>query len=301
MTTETQAFEVEQRSGLMRYATLAVVVVPFIATIYAIWRLWNVAVYWPDLVLFFVFYVLSGLGITIGYHRMLTHSGFESKPWLRRAFLAMGCLAFEQGPIRWSSTHLKHHAHSDKEGDPHSPLEGLFHAHLGWIIRTDGEGVDVARHGPWLLQDEDALYFERTFVRWATLGMVAPFVLGGLWSLAVGKGFLPGALTGLLWGGFVRVFFTHHVTWSVNSICHSFGSRMFKTKDLSRNNFIVGLLAFGEGWHNNHHAFPNSAEHGMRWWQVDISAYIIRLLEAMGLVWNVKRVSPEQLTRKLEA
>lgn len=301
MTSDTQALDVVQHRNYERWVTLAVVVLPFAATIYAVWRLWAVAVYWPDLVLFFVFCLLSGLGITIGYHRMITHSGFEAKPWVRAAFLMMGAIAFEHGPVRWASTHLKHHAHSDKEGDPHSPLDGLIHAHFGWFLASDRERVDPKKHGPWLLHDEMALFFDRTFPIWAALGLLLPLLLGGAWSLATGNGFWPGALTGLLWGGLVRVFFTHHVTWSVNSICHSFGARTFKTKDLSRNNFIVGVLAFGEGWHNNHHAFPNSAVHGLRWWQIDLSAYVIRLLEMMGLVWNVRRVTPEQIARKLEA
>jgi stearoyl-CoA desaturase (delta-9 desaturase) len=284
-------------SRVARYLMLAVVIGPFLATIYAVWRLWAIAVYWPDLVLFFGMYVLAGLGITIGYHRMLTHSGFESKPWVRAVFLAMGGIAVESGPLRWASTHLKHHAHSDKEGDPHSPLDGFVHAHLGWII--DGWDIEPEKHGAWMLKDPMVLFFERTFVYWVAIGLLIPFTLGGLWAMFTGASFISGALTGLLWGGFVRIFITHHVTWSVNSICHVFGSRMFDTKDQSRNNFIVGLLAFGEGWHNNHHAFPNSAEHGMAWWQIDTSAYVIRLLEKLGLVWNVKRVTPEQLARKI--
>ena len=260
--------------------------------------MWKVAVDWPDLVIFAVMYLIAGLGITIGYHRMLTHNGFQTYPWLRGAFLAAAGMAVESGPITWASTHLKHHALSDKEGDPHSPLEGLFHSHVGWII--DGWRTEPEKHGPWLLKDEQVGFFERTFVFWVALGLAIPFVVGGLWSMASGATFLSGALTGLLWGGLVRIFFTHHVTWSVNSICHTFGSRPFATKDLSRNNVIVGVLAMGEGWHNNHHAFPNSAEHGLEWWQFDLSAYVIRALEMVGLVWDVKRVTPEQLQRRLE-
>ncbi len=286
------------QGALGKAIILTVVIVPFIATLYAIWRLWEVAVYWPDLVLFAILYPLTGLGITIGYHRMLTHNGFQTHPWLRGTFLALGGMAVESGPLTWASTHLKHHALSDKEGDPHSPLEGLFHSHVGWII--DGWRTEPEKHGPWLLKDEQVGFFERTFVFWVLLGLAIPFVLGGLWSMATGGAFMTGALTGFLWGGLVRIFFTHHITWSVNSICHTFGSRPFATKDQSRNNPIVGVLALGEGWHNNHHAFPNSAEHGLEWWQVDLSAYVIRALEKLGLVWDVKRVTPEQLSRRLE-
>jgi len=299
MSTETQVLTQDRSEGFLHRAVmLFVVVVPFLLTIFAIWRLWRVAVYWPDLVLFAGMYLICGLGITIGYHRMLTHNGFQAPTWLRSLFLAAAGMAVERGPVTWASTHLKHHAHSDKEGDPHSPLDGFFHAHLGWML--DGWDVEPDKHGPWLLKDELVLFFERTFGLWVAVGLVIPLVLGGLWSSYSGAGFWSGALTGLLWGGAVRIFMTHHVTWSVNSICHTFGKRPFATRDLSRNNFVVGVFALGEGWHNNHHAFPNSVDHGLEWWQIDLSAYIIRGLEKVGLIWDVRRVTPEQLARRLE-
>lgn len=265
-----------------RILLVVMVVVPFLATILAIVLLWNRAVSWRDLAIFAGMYTATGLGVTVGFHRMLTHRSFEAQPVVRAILLALGTMAVETGPVSWASVHLKHHAHSDEPGDPHSPLDGFFHAHLGWM--WSGRVAAPADHGPWLLRDPMALFFERTFPFWAVLGFVIPFLLGG-W-------------TGLLWGGFVRVFLTHHVTWSVNSVCHTFGTRTFATKDQSRNHWPVGLLAFGEGWHNNHHAFPNSAAHGLTRWQVDFSAYFITALEKLGLARNVRRVTPEHMARR---
>lgn len=266
--------------GLLKFYIITLVAVPLAATIYAL-----VAFSWyrgdaRDIVLFAVFYTLAGFGISIGYHRMLTHRGFESHPAVKAVFLMLGCMAVEQNPIRWAATHIRHHAHADKEGDPHSPMQGLFHAHVGWLARHDSY-ADPNVYVPHLVQDPLVRFFDRTTPFWYALSFALPLALGG-WS-------------GLLWGGLVRVFFTHHVTWSVNSICHMFGSRPFRTTDDSSNNWIVGLLGFGEGWHNNHHAFPQSAFHGLKPWQVDFSSYLIRLLRRLGLVRNVVVPTPMQV------
>ena len=257
------------------------VVAPLIATLYAITRLWQRYVTWTDIVLMLVFYVISGLGITIGYHRMLTHKSFETSKFVKALFLIMGCMAWEGNPITWASTHIKHHAHSDQDDDPHSPLVSLWHAHVGWIF---GEVADPETYGSWLRKDPVVVWVDKTWWMWGLLGMAIPFAIGG-WS-------------GLLWGGAVRMFLTHHITWSVNSVCHTFGKRPFRTKDASRNNWVVGLLAFGEGWHNNHHAFPRSAFHGMEWWQFDLSSTIIRTLESARVVWNVHRVKPDDKQKR---
>jgi stearoyl-CoA desaturase (delta-9 desaturase) len=194
-------------------------------------------------------------------------------------------MALEGHPLEWAATHIKHHAHADRDGDPHSPVEGLFHAHLGWIFRKEAEDPNVyCRH---LINDPIIVFVSRTVVLWGVLGFAIPFVLGG-W-------------TGLLWGGFVRLFFVHHMTWSVNSICHTFGKRQFETNDRSRNEWAIGLLAFGEGWHNNHHAFPRSAFHGLRWWQFDFSGYLIRLFEVLGLARDVYRVPAALQLQRAEA
>lgn len=267
---------------LHQAVVLAVVVIPFLATLYAIVLLWNRWVGWSDIGLMAAMYVLTAFGVTVGLHRLLTHRSFEAHPAVRAALLILGSMALEGPVLDWAATHLRHHALSDKQGDPHSPLAGFLHAHLGWMI-TGGY------HDPAVLcraqmRDRVAVFIHRTFLLWAALGLAIPFLVGG-W-------------TGLLWGGLVRVFLTHHVTWSVNSVCHTFGFRTFRTTDQSTNQWVVGVLGMGEGWHNNHHAFPRSAFHGLAWWQVDASAYLIRLLERVGLAWNVQQVTPEMKARK---
>jgi stearoyl-CoA desaturase (Delta-9 desaturase) len=271
-----------EKSFAAKIVVLLIVVLPFIGTLYAMVMLWNSWVSWADVALMLVLYVISGLGITVGFHRLLTHKSFETKPWLKRLLLISGCLAVEGDPITWASTHIQHHAHSDGEDDPHSPLEGLWHSHVGWLF-SHKNNVEV--YGTWLKKDPDVVWVAKYWILWVALGLLIPTMIAG-W-------------TGLIWGGLVRIFLTHHVTWSVNSICHTFGSRDYQTRDASRNNFLVGLLAFGEGWHNNHHAFPRSAFHGLRWWQIDFSAYLIRGLERLGLAWNVVRVKEEDMQRRV--
>lgn len=263
---------------LYKFEILALVVIPLAGTVTAVILLWNRYVFWQDISLLLAFYALSMLGITIGYHRMLTHQGFSAPWWLKGFFLICGCMAFEGRPLDWAPTHIKHHAHADDEDDPHSPLHGFWHAHVGWIFSRQNF-APAADYAPHLLHDPVVLFVDRFYVLWMAVSLLIPFLLGG-W-------------TGLLWGGAVRIFFNTHATYSVNSICHTFGRRHFETTDESRNEWIVGLLAFGEGWHNNHHAFPRSAFHGLRWWQFDLSGVIIRLLERLGIIADVQRASVE--------
>ena len=269
---------------------LLVVLIPLLATAVALRLLWQRAVHMPDLILLAVMYALVAFGVTVGYHRMLTHRSFRAHPAVKLLLLILGSMAFEGPAIEWAATHTKHHAHSDREGDPHSPVDGFFHAHLGWIFRdVDADPNVYCRH---LLNDGIVTFVDKTFLLWAILSLAIPFGIGWLvggWTLA---------LTGLLWGGLVRMFLTHHVTWSVNSVCHTFGRRDFETMDRSRNEWIVGLLAFGEGWHNNHHAFPRSAFHGLHWWQFDVSSYLIWTLEHLGLARDVYRVTPALLKQR---
>jgi stearoyl-CoA desaturase (delta-9 desaturase) len=257
---------------------IALVVLPLLGTFIAIYLLWNRYVFARDIGLLFTFYLLTGLGVTIGYHRMLTHQGFEAPAFLRALLLLIGCMAFEGAPIFWAATHIKHHAHSDEEDDPHSPLHGFWHAHIGWLFHPE-RFPDPKVYAPHLLADPVAVFVDRFAPLWIGLSLLLPFLLGG-W-------------TGLVWGGGVRIFLLTHMTWSVNSVCHCFGKRPFETTDESRNHWVVGLLGFGEGWHNNHHAFPRNAFHGLRWWQFDLSGLIIRMFEALGLAWNVQHVSRE--------
>ena len=257
---------------------LGYVIIPLVAVVTAIALLWNKYIFATDLYLLLFFYSFSILGIGIGYHRLLTHDGFKTFAPIRAFFILCGCMTLEGKPLAWTATHVKHHAHSDHEDDPHSPLEGFWHGHVGWVFSQENF-EDPKVYCPHLLEDKVTMFAERTYFLWPVLSFVACYAIGG-W-------------TGVLWGGLVRVFLTTHVTWSVNSICHTFGPRGFETTDESRNNWIIGLLAFGEGWHNNHHAFPRSAFHGMRWYQFDLSGLIIRFMEKVGLVWEVQRIGQE--------
>jgi stearoyl-CoA desaturase (delta-9 desaturase) len=276
--------------GLMKFhslgykvSILVAVVGPLIATIYAIGLLWQRAVNWSDITLLLIMYSLTALGVTIGFHRMLTHRSFQPHPIVKFILLVLGSMSLEGPAIEWAATHIKHHAQSDRDGDPHSPVEGFFHAHVGWLFKA--EVFDPKTYCRHLLEDPMVIFVSRTFFLWVVLSLLIPFAVGG-W-------------TGLLWGGLVRIFLAHHVTWSVNSVCHTFGKREFETTDQSRNEWVIGLLAFGEGWHNNHHAFPRSAFHGLHWWQFDLSGYVIWALERLGLVRDVHRVSPELIARRL--
>ncbi len=261
---------------------LAVVILPLLATVLAIVLLWQRGVQVSDLVLLAVMYSLVALGVTVGFHRMLTHRSFRANAVVKFVLLVLGSMSLEGPALDWAAIHIKHHAHSDREGDPHSPLEGFFHAHIGWML---GDGtIDPNVYCRNLVNDRMVVFVSRTFLLWVVLSLVIPFAIGG-W-------------TGLLWGGLVRIFLTHHVTWSVNSVCHTFGKREFETNDRSHNEWMVGLLGFGEGWHNNHHAFPRSAFHGLHWWQFDLSGYVIWLLERLGLAKEVYRIPSALLARR---
>ncbi|HEX6109889.1 MAG TPA: acyl-CoA desaturase [Ktedonobacteraceae bacterium] len=266
---------------IRKIVMLVVVVLPFLATLLAIELVWQRAVNWTDLALLVAFNLLAGLGVTVGYHRMLTHRSFEPHPVVKFIFLALGSMAVEGPALEWAATHIKHHAHSDREGDPHSPVEGFWHAHMGWLFNRSFADPNIYCRN--LVKDPIVVFVSRTFIFWVILSLAIPFAIGG-W-------------TGLLWGGLVRIFLTHHITWSVNSVCHTFGKREFETRDQSRNEWIVGLLGLGEGWHNNHHAFPRSAFHGLHWWQFDLSGYVIWTLERVGLARDVYRVSPAMRAR----
>ena len=288
---------------LDRIATGTVTVIPFVALGVVAWQAWSSSLYWSDVVVFAIMYTLTGLGITVGFHRLLTHRAFKAKKPVRVALTIMGTAAIEGPVTAWVADHRKHHAFSDADGDPHSPhvghaggfrgaLKGLLHAHLGWLFIHD-ERASKARYAPDLLADPAIRFVDRTFLVWIGAGLALPFLLG--WAIG---GSIHTALTGLLWGGAVRMLVLHHVTYSINSLCHFFGRRSYDTGDESRNLAWLAPLSFGEAWHNNHHAFPTSAAHGLRWYQLDISAMVIRGLERLGLAWDVVRVSPERMQKK---
>jgi stearoyl-CoA desaturase (delta-9 desaturase) len=286
-----------------RIITGIVTAVPVLALGLVVWQAWAEALRWSDLLVFAITYVTTALGVTIGFHRYLTHRSFATSRPLRAILAALGSSAIEGPVISWVADHRKHHAFADCEGDPHSPhvghaggwrgaLGGLLHAHVGWLFVHSGRGAKQ-RYAPDLLADPIIRFVDRTFVIWAALGLAVPFGLG----VAIG-GSVRAGLTGLLWGGAVRILVVHHVTYSINSLCHFFGRRRFPTDDESRNLAWLALPSFGEAWHNNHHAFPTAARHGLRRWEIDPSAVVIRLLEVSGLVWDVVRVSPERQMQK---
>jgi stearoyl-CoA desaturase (Delta-9 desaturase) len=289
-----------------RAITAVVTVAPILALGFVAWQLWNEALHWRDLVIFTLLYVLFGLGVTVGFHRLFTHRSFKTKPWVRFTFAVLGSAAIEGPVISWVADHRKHHAFSDKEGDPHSPhvdhgvglrgaLTGLAHAHVGWLFIHTHRGAKQ-RYAPDLMADPVVSFVDRTFVYWALLGLALAFAMG----VAIGHT-LKAGLTGLLWGGAVRMLVIHHVTYSINSLCHFFGSRRFNTDDESRNLMWLSFFSFGEAWHNNHHAFPTSAAHGMRRFEFDPSALVIRGLEKLGLAWDVVRITPERQAIKASA
>ena len=288
---------------LDRIATGTVTVIPFVALGVVAWQAWSNSLYWSDVVVFAIMYALTGIGITVGFHRHLTHRAFKAKKPVRVALAIMGTAAIEGPVTAWVADHRKHHAFADADGDPHSPhvghsggfrgaLKGLLHAHVGWLFIHDERG-SKQRYAPDLLADPAIRFVDRTFLVWIGAGLLLPFLLG--WAIG---GSIHTALTGLLWGGAVRMLVLHHVTYSINSLCHFFGRQSFDTGDESRNLAWLAPFSLGEAWHNNHHAFPTSAAHGLRWYQIDISAMVIRLLERLGLAWDVVRIPPERQQKK---
>jgi stearoyl-CoA desaturase (delta-9 desaturase) len=288
-----------EHEWLDRFLTGAVTVVPFFALFVVAWQAWGGWLRWSDVAVFFITYIPCGLGVTVGFHRLFTHRSFKAKPWVRGMFAICGSAAIEGPIISWVSDHRKHHAFSDKPGDPHSPhahdgvLRGLFHAHVGWLfIHT--ERANRKRYAPDLMKDPIIAWVDKTFVVWVVAGLAFPFALG--WLIG---GSIHTALTGLLWGGAVRMLVLHHVTYSINSLCHFFGRKRFDVDDESRNLAWLAPFSFGESWHHNHHAFPTSAAHGLRWYELDISSLVIRGMKRLGWVYEVIEISPERQAKKL--
>ena len=293
-------------SALERRITVVAVVLPFAGFLAALWLLWGGAVTARDLLILAVAYVLVGLGVTVGFHRMLTHRSFEAKPWLRATLAILGSMSVQGAVIHWVADHRRHHTFTDEEGDPHSPhthsgegwrgvLTGLWHSHMGWLF--EDQHSSARRYAPDLRKDPVIRRVDKLFPLWVLLGLVIPFLAG----LALSGGSVLAGLTAFIWAGLVRVFLLHHATWSVNSICHMYGRRPFATKDESRDNWLVAFVSLGEGWHHSHHAFPTSARHGLRRTQIDPSYAVIRVLERLGLVWNVKQPRREQIAAKQHA
>jgi stearoyl-CoA desaturase (delta-9 desaturase) len=287
-----------------RVASAVVTAAPPILLGVGMWLGWTGNLFdWRDLLILALSYMVIGTGITVGFHRLLTHRSFKCHRIVRAGFAALGSAAAEGPVIDWVATHRKHHVFSDVAGDPHSPhvdhgsgwggaIRGLIHAHLGWVF-SDMEVADERRYAKDLLADPLIRFVDRTFVLWVLLGLAGAFGLGVALT-----GTVKGGLTALLWGGAARIFLMHHATFSINSICHFFGYKDYDTGDESRNVPWLAIPTWGEAWHNNHHAFPTSYRHGLRWWQIDPSAMIIRALEAIGMAWDVVRVDRERQAKK---
>jgi stearoyl-CoA desaturase (delta-9 desaturase) len=280
----------------VRIATLAVIVFPFLGIVVAPFLAWGWGFTWTDLGIMLGFYVMTMLGITVGFHRLFTHASFETPTFVKFVLGALGSMAIQGSLFDWVSMHRRHHQFSDTVNDPHSPcnegkgllgvIRGAWHAHIGWFFKADPP--NMARYIKDLRASRALRVVNALFPLWIVLTLLLPALLGGLisWSW-------HGALTGLVWGGLVRLFIVHHITWSVNSACHLWGRRPYPSADQSRNNFLFGILAMGEGWHNTHHAFPRSARHGLRWWEIDGSYGIIRLLSWLGLAWDIRLPAAE--------
>jgi stearoyl-CoA desaturase (Delta-9 desaturase) len=298
-----EEIQVPVMENLDRAITGVITAVPPLLLVLAAWQVWNRELHWRDIAIFAIMYVPTGLGVTIGFHRLFTHRSFKTSPLLRGILAVAGTMAVEGPVISWVADHRKHHAYSDRFGDPHSPhvdhgvglrgaLRGLLHAHVGWLFDHQQRGARE-RFAPDLLADPVVSFVDKTFLLWSLLGFAIPFGLG-VWM----GGTVAAGLEGMLWGGAVRMLVLHHVTYSINSLCHFFGRRRFTTEDHSRNLSWLAPLSLGEAWHNNHHAFPTSAFHGMGRGEIDVSGLIIAGLERVGLVWDVQRIAPERLAAK---
>jgi len=294
--------EPEPDGRLDRFLVGVFVAVPLLAVLAAIPLAWGWGLGWHDIVIAFVFYVVTGMGITMGFHRHFTHSSFKAARPLRVSLAIAGSLAIEGPVLVWVADHRRHHKYSDKEGDPHSPwrfgndwkalTKGFLYAHMGWMFNPNR--TSQQKFCPDLLADPPIRRVSNTFPLWVAVSLLAPALIGGLWSMS-----LAGALTAFFWASLVRVCLLHHVTWSINSVCHTFGNEDFDVRDKSRNVAWLAIPSFGESWHNLHHSDPTCARHGALEGQIDISARTIWFAEKLGWAWDVRWPDEERLSGKL--
>ncbi|MDP5185283.1 acyl-CoA desaturase [Blastococcus sp. BMG 814] len=293
-----------RRKSVLEIVTLYVfVVVPFLALAAVVPAVWGWGLSWLDVGLAVGFYFATLLGVTVGYHRYFTHGSFKAKRPLRLALAVAGSMAIQGPVVQWVADHRRHHAFSDREGDPHSPwrygtgagalLKGMFHAHLGWLFER--RKTNAERYAPDLLKDPALVMTGRLFVVWAAVSVFLPALIGG-----VVTGTWAGAWSAFFWAGLVRIALLHHVTWSINSVCHVVGDRPFVSpgRDRATNFWPLAILSAGESWHNLHHADPTCARHGVLRGQIDISARVIWAFEKLGWAWNVKWPDPVRLAAK---
>src|SRR3954454_15070715 len=282
---------------------LSGVFLPFAGVLAAIVLLWDKAVGWTSLAVLAGMYVVTVMGVTLGFHRLLTHRSFATYKPVQYVLAILGSMAV-QGPVmNWVADHRKHHAHTDQDGDPHSPhghgaglrgaIAGLWYAHMGWLFDHSGTS-EHKRYARDLYEDRGMRRIHKTFGVWVAVGIVVPGLLGFALTRTAW-----GAFEAALWGGPVRIFLAHHVTWSINSVCHFFGSRRFAVDDHSTNVFWLAPLSMGESWHHNHHTFPRSAFHGLKAWEIDPTGWVIRAMRRVKLAWNVVEITPERQREKL--
>ncbi len=295
--------EPEPTGPLAQFLVGVFVAVPLLALLAAIplAAVWGL-ISWQDAVIGLVFYVVSGMGISMGFHRYFTHSSFKANRGLKIALAIAGSLAIEGPVLTWVADHRRHHKYSDKEGDPHSPwrfgndwkalTKGLGYAHIGWLFNPNR--TSQAKFCPDLLADRDVRRISRLFPLWVAVSLLLPALIGGLWTLS-----LVGALTAFVWASLVRICLLHHVTWSINSVCHTFGNEDFEVRDKSRNVAWLAIPSFGESWHNLHHSDPTCARHGALKGQIDISARVIAWAERLGWAYDVRWPDGSRLSGKL--
>ncbi|MEO8517822.1 MAG: acyl-CoA desaturase [Dermatophilaceae bacterium] len=289
---------IERKGMVEQIALFAFIAIPFLALVSAVPYAWGWGLGWHDVVIALVAYAIAGHGITVGFHRYFTHGSFKASRGLRIALALAGSLAIEGPVIRWVSDHRKHHAFSDREGDPHSPwrygetvpalIKGLWWAHTGWLF--DVELTPRDKYAPDLMADRDLRRIEAAFPALVAFSVLAPAIVGGLWSMS-----WQGAATAFFWGSLVRIGLLHHVTWSINSICHAIGERPFTSRDRSANVWWLAILSMGESWHNLHHADPTCARHGVDKGQLDSSARLIWVFERLGWAFDVRWPRLERL------
>jgi stearoyl-CoA desaturase (Delta-9 desaturase) len=294
--------EPEPDSSLDRFLVGLFVTVPLLAVLAAVPLAWGWGLGWHDIVIAFVFYVVTGMGITMGFHRHFTHSSFKAARPLHVSLAIAGSLAIEGPVLVWVADHRRHHKYSDREGDPHSPWrfgndwkalsKGLLYAHMGWMFNPNR--TSQQKFCPDLLADPPIRRVSNTFPLWVAVSLLAPALIGGLWSMS-----LAGALTAFFWASLVRICLLHHVTWSINSVCHTFGNEDFDVRDKSRNVAWLAIPSFGESWHNLHHSDPTCARHGALKGQIDISARAIWIAEKLGWAWDVRWPDEQRLSGKL--
>src|SRR5664280_191306 len=293
--------QVERMGTAEQVALFGFIAIPFLAILVAVPVAWNRGLGWHDVLIATVMYAVAGHGITVGFHRYFTHGSFKATRWLRIALAIAGSLAIEGPVIRWVADHRRHHAFSDRRGDPHSPwrygetvpalIRGLWWAHTGWLF--DVEQTSRAKHAPDLMADKDLRHVHAAFPALAAVSVLTPAVIGGLWSMS-----WQGAATAFFWGSLVRIGLLHHVTWSINSICHAIGERPFASRDKSANVWWLAILSMGESWHNLHHADPTCARHGVDRGQLGSSARTIWVFERLGWASDVRWPRPERLDGK---